>query len=198
MPTEQSVLLGRPEHLGARRLGHISDGKERTAAHEKMRNMWNLLVSNVTRTAPRLRSQDVEQLLAPDGRPTVVPPWDLPLDVVWGTDKPDNGRLFMMFAVEDKETAERSVINVYEQRGPTNLPIGFVRMAGTVDLVGDATLADTEDTLRGLLRLFRNGEVEFRRLTGVAGDTATLEVTAVALQIHKTGFAPSQGRPQDN
>ncbi len=196
MPTEQLVPVGRPDANSVRRLTQIKDSAERTAIHERLRNLWNLLVSNITRTAPRLRSEDVVSLIAPDGKPTVVPPWDLPLDVVWGSDKPDNGRVFVIFAIEDEETTEKAVFVVFEQRGPTNLPIGWARLAGTINLIGEAPVADTEDFLRGLLRLFRNGRYEFRRLVGADTQSATLEVTKVALQTSKQGFAPSPERPR--
>lgn len=194
MPRELTVPVGQAEAVSARRLSSIRDGTERTAQHTHLRNLWSLLLSNVTRTAPRLRSDDVAGLIAADGTPTLVPPWDLPLDVVWGTDRPDNGRAFVLFAVEDEETGEKAVYVFYEQRGPTNLPIGVARLAGTVALVGEPRLADTEDTFRALLRLYRDGRATFRRLAATDGQTATLEQTAVALQFSKQGFAPSPGR----
>ena len=190
MPMELIVPAGRQEHALARRLSTISDGQERTATHERLRNMWNLFLSNVVRTAPRLHSDDVTALLAPDGRPTVIPPWDLPMDVVWGTDKPDNGRAFVILAVEDIDTTEKGVLVFFESRGPTNLPIGVARLVGTVDLVGDAPVADTEELSRGLLRLFRNGQNDFKRLVEVDQGSAKLEVTKVALQVSRQGFAP--------
>lgn len=194
MPTELTFPAGQDEHLRARRLSAITDGQDRTATHERLRSMWNLLLSNVARTTPRLRSADVTALLAPDGRPTVIPPWDLPLDIVWGTDKPDNGRAFVIFAVEDTDTTEKAVFVLYEQRGPTNLPIGVSRLAGTVDLFGDAPVADTEEIGRGLLKLYRDGQNSFKRLIGVDNGSAKLEVTNVALQVSKQGFAPLRKR----
>lgn len=194
MPTELTVPVGQAEAVSARRLSSIRDGADRSTHHTHLRNLWSLLLSNVTRTAPRLRSEDVTGLLAPDGTPTLVPPWDLPLDVVWGTDRPDNGRLFVIFAVEDEETGEKAVFVFYEQRGPTNLPIGVARLAGTLRLTGEPPLADTEDTLRGLLRLYRDGRNTFRRQTAADGQSATLELTNVALQFSKQGFAPSPAR----
>lgn len=196
MPTELTVPVGRVESVSTRRLSQIRDGQERTAVHDRLRNHWNLLVSNITRTAPRLKSDDVAGLIATDGKPTVIPPWDLPLDVVWGTDKPDNGRVFVIFAIEDEETTEKTVFVVFEQRGPTNLPIGWARLAGTMNLIGDAPVADTEDFIRGLLRLFRNGRYEFKRLIRADEASATLEVTKVALQTSKQGFAPAPERGQ--
>lgn len=197
MPQEQIVPVGRPEYISARRMTTMSD-KERGAAHEKLRAMWNLLLSNVSRTVPRLRSQDVLSLLGPDGRPTSVPPWDLPLDVVWGTDRPENGRAFVILAVEDADTLEKAVFVLFEQRGPTNLPLGAARMAGTVNLFGDAPVADTEDTLRALLRLYKGGASEFRRVVTADAKSATLEVTNVALQVSKKGLIPSRDKPKQD
>jgi hypothetical protein len=191
MPQELIVPVGRADAVSTRRLALVKDGAERSALHERLRNLWNLLVSNVTRTVPRLRSEDVIGLLAPDGRPTLVPPWDLPLDVVWGTDRPDNGRLFVLFAVEDVGSGEKSVFTVFEDRGPTNLPLAVVRLAGTVNFLGETQMADTEDTLRSLLRLFRNGQCEFKRWIRADDHSATLEVTTLALQQSKEGFAPA-------
>lgn len=194
MPQEHIVPVESADARAARRLDHIEDGQERKAYRERLRNAWSLLLSNVTRTAPRLRSEDVTGLIAPDGRPTQVPPWDLPLDVVWGTDRPDNGRAFVIFAVEDPHTQEKAVVVVFEQRGPTNLPIGVARLVGTLALVGDPPVADTEDTIRGLLRLYRDGQAAFSRLVGADAASATLEVTEVALQFTKQGFAPMRAR----
>ena len=178
---------GQPaDHASVRRLGEVHTGRDRAALRDRLRGHWNLLLSNLTRTVPRLRSDDVTGLIAPDGTPTLVPPWDLPLDVVWGTDRPDNGRMFVLFAVEDEATGEKAVFVVFEQRGPTSLPIGVARLAGTITLVGNQ-LADTEDTLRGLLSLYRNGRNVFRRQ---AGDGPHLEETPLSLQFTKTGFAP--------
>lgn len=174
------------DSASVRRLGDVRDGRDRAALRDRLRGHWNLLLSNLTRTVPRLRSDDVTGLIAPDGTPTLVPPWDLPLDVVWGTDRPDNGRMFVLFAVEDEATGEKAVFVVFEQRGPTSLPIGVARLAGTITLVGNQ-LADTEDTLRGLLSLYRNGRNVFRRQ---AGDGPHLEETPLSLQFTKTGFAP--------
>lgn len=193
MPQELTVPVGQAEVLSARRLSSLRGGSERAAYHVLLRNLWSLLLSNVTRTAPRLRSEDVAGLIAPDGTPTLAPGWDLPLDVVWGTDRPDNGRLFVLFAVEDEETQEKGVVVVYESRGPTNLPIGVSRLAGTVRLAG-ASQADTEDTFRGLLRLYRDGRAPFRRLVAADDRSATLELSTLALQFSKQGFAPSPVR----
>lgn len=175
-----------------RRLGSIKNGNARNTLYRQLRNQWSLLLSNVMRTTPRLRSADVAGLLAPDGTPTLVPPWDLPLDVVWGTDRPDNGRAFVLLAVEDEGTGEKAVFVAYEQQGPTNLPVAVARLAGTVTLVGEPPLADTEDTFRGLLKLFRDGRATFRRQAGA--DPAALEETTLALQFTKTGFAPTPAR----
>ncbi len=194
MTTELTVPLGRPEVTLTRRLTEIQGSTERGAAHEKLRNLWNLLLSNIMRTAPRLRSEDVVGLLDAEGKPTVVPPWDLPLDVVWGTDSPNNGRAFVIFAVEHQETTEKTVFVVFERRGPTNLPVGWAKLAGTITLTGDDPVADTEEMLRGLLRLYRNGRHDFKRLVRADETSATLEVTKVALQISKQGFAPSAER----
>lgn len=194
MPAEQIVPVGRPEHMLARRLSEVTNGTERTTIHERLKCAWNMLISNVARSVPRLKSDDVLALLDANGKPTVTPPWDLPLDIVWGTDRVDNGRAFVIFAVEDTVTTEKSVMTVFEQRGPTNLPIAVANMAGTVNLTGDEKGVETEDTLRGLLRLFRNGKSDFRRLVAVDGSSAKLEVTPLSLQIHKEGFAPTPGK----